>query len=299
MKILITGASGFFGWELIRQMKSSGGFEITAASSNPQKLKDDANYSGVSLISNDDMWNDGLLMRSIDVIIHAGFCRKSDGEQLMESLIFSEKLFRQAVKCEVGGIINISSQSVYGSDKEDLPDENGKYAPGYLYALAKSSSELLLEAVCTEGTKTSFTNIRLASLVGLSKNVPVNVIYKFVERALANEDLSIQGGQQNFSFIDVRDAAEAIVKLLGVPCSKWDNAYNLGPEKQTNIVDLAKSVCEYAKRIGKSCNYAIKEDNVYLNTGMDSGRLYNTIAWRPRFSIDDVVETTADYIAGR
>lgn len=300
MKVLITGASGFYGWEIVRQMKLCGGFEIVAASANPAKLKDDANYQGVTLISNDMLWNDEALMQSVNVIIHAGFCRESIGEQLMQSLIFSKKLFEQAVKCGVDGIVNISSQSVYGSDKDDLPDESGKYAPTYLYALAKSASELLLESVVGEGnTKTFFTNIRLASLVGLSKNVPVNVIYKFVERAMENQDLNIQGGQQNFSFIDVRDAAEAIIKLLFVPASKWENAYNLGPEKQTNIVDLARSVCEYAKSVGKTSKYIIKEEEIYLNTGMSSELLYNTINWRPRLSIDDIVKSTAEYITGR
>lgn len=300
MKVLITGASGFYGWEIVRQMKICGGFEIVAASANPQRLKDDCNYQDVILISNEALWNDETLMKSIDIIIHAGFCRESIGEQLMQSLIFSKRLFEQAVKCGVGGIINISSQSVYGSEKEDLPDESGKYAPTYLYAFAKSASELLLETAVGKGnTKTFFTNIRLASLVGLSKNVPINVIYKFVERALSNEDLNIQGGQQNFSFIDVRDAAEAIIKLVLVPASKWENAYNLGPEKQTNIVDLARSVCEYAKSVGKTSKYIIKEEDIYLNTGMSSELLYNTIEWRPRFSINDIVKSTADYITDK
>jgi len=298
MRILITGAGGFLGWEMIRQMKLQPGFEIIAASSNPQRLKGDCNYQDVALILNDKMWKDEILMKSIDVLIHTAFCRKSDGQRLMESLLFSKKLFNRAVQCGIGGILNISSQSIYGSEKDGLPDESGTYAPGYLYALAKSASELLLEA-CAEDTKTSFTNIRLASLVGLSKYVPDNVVYKFVERVLKNEDLSIQGGQQNFSFIDVRDAAEAIIRLLNISYRKWDRFYNLGPEKQTNIVDLAKSVCDYAKSIGKKSSYMIHKDDILLNTGMDSKRLYQTIGWKPCWNMDDIIQTTADYITGK
>lgn len=85
-------------------------------------------------------------------------------------------------------------------------------------------------------SNTAYISIRMTSLVGPSENEPQNVLYKFVENALTGMDIVIRGGGQGFIVLDVRDMAEAIIRLLLVPVSAWDNVYNLGPEKQTGIV---------------------------------------------------------------
>lgn len=295
MKTLLTGAGGFLGWEIVRQMKLSGDYEITAATSNVQKLEADSNYKDVPVISNDRMWQDQELFTRTDVIVHAAFCRKSDGTQLMDSLLFSKKLFERAAACGTGGILNISSQSIYGSEKDDLPADKGSYAPGYLYALAKSASELLLEA-CAGHTKTGYTNIRLASLTGQGKCVPENVIYKLMKQALSGKELHIYGGQQNFSFLDVKDAAQAMLLLLKMRPDRWEHVYNLGPEKQTNLLELAKRVCNYAQSAGKRAGYTVHPQETVLNTGMDSRHLYHTLGWKPQVQLDDMIKTAADAV---
>lgn len=298
MKVLITGGSGYLAWELIRQMKKNQLFDIVAASSVPAKLVNDSNYDGIQLIDNEDIWNSIDLMKSFDVIIHTAFCRKSVGEQLMSSLKFSQRLFEAAISCDVSAIINLSSQSIYGSGEKSLPNEDGEYAPGYLYALAKSASELLLESIASKkNTRTKYVNIRLASLVGPGKSIPDNVLYKFVENALEGKDISIQGGKQKFSFINVKDAAYAIICLMNIPFAQLEKVYNLGPEKQTNIIELAGIASGYAVSRGRDAvRIHIKEDNIVLNAGMNSERLYKAINWRPQFSIEDTVAATGEYI---
>ena len=296
MKVLITGGSGYFAWELVRQMKQKDGLEIIAVSGDPIKIMTDSNYKGIWIVSNDEMWSNDNLMRSVDVIIHTAFCRSSNGEQLMKSLQFTRKLFEKAVCCGVSAIINSSSQSVFGAEKKSLPAEEELFAPGYLYALAKASSELLLETIAGKST-TAYTNIRLASLIGPSKNVPVNVLYKFVENALDEKEIIVQGGKQNFSFLDVRDAADAVIRLLALPFMEWKTAYNLGPQRQTNISELAKIAGSYAVQCGRAAGKVrLREDDTELNAGMDSRRLYKTLNWKPQFSIEDTVAATGEYI---
>ena len=299
MKVLITGGSGYLAWELVRQLKEKNEVDIIVATSDIRGLLSDSNYMGVDLIQNNDIWSNDCLISSIDIIIHTAFCRQSIGSKLMESLWFSKKLFLRAKECSVKAVINVSSQSIYGSSKEILPDESADFAPRYMYALAKGSTEVLVEAILAEkSSRTVFTNVRLASLVGPSKNVPVNVLYRFVESALNNNDIKIQGGKQNFSFLDVRDAAEAINSLLKIPFDRWEKVYNLGPEKQVNIMKLAKIAVEYAVSLGKDCVsiYVEEDDDIVLNAGMCSEKLYQTINWRPKFSIHNTVEATGKYI---
>ena len=299
MNILITGGSGYLAWELVRQLKQRTGHSISVASSDPAKLETDPNYIGVKCISNAQLWSDDDFMRSIDVVIHTAFCRKSLGDQLMQSLQFSKQLFQRAAALGTKALINASSQSVFGSSKDGVPAEDGTYAPGYLYALAKSASELLLETIL-ENTDVAYTSVRLASLVGPSKSVPVNVLYKFVETALSGNDIHIQGGKQEFSFLDVRDAADAIVRITELPLDRWYPRFNLGPENRLSILDLAEKAIDYAAwQTGKRVQLHLAEDDTFLHAGMDSSRLYQALGWTPQFSIEDTIAATGEYIMKR
>lgn len=291
MRVFITGASGYLAWELVRQFHQVEKYDIVCASSAPEKLRNDAHYGGTTVIGNDDI---GMALSPGDVVIHTAFCRESKGDRLMESLSFSKALFQRAAESSVKSIINISSQSVYGSGEGVLPDEQGRYSPEYLYALAKSSSELLLDSIAAG--RIGYTSVRLASLVGPSKNVPVNVLYRFVQNALEGKDIVIRGGHQRFSFIDVRDAAEAIIGLLQL--DNLEVFYNLGPETQTNIQDLAREAVDYAISRGRpGVEISLIEEDIPLNAGMNSQRLYNALHWRPRYTISDTLRDTAPYLS--
>lgn len=133
--------------------------------------------------------------------------------------------------------------------------------------------------------------------MGPSKNVPINVLYKFLENALNEKDINIQGGKQNFSFLDVRDAADAVIRLLDFPFEEWKTAYNLGPQRQINIKELAQLARNYAAQRGRIVGEIfLKEGGTELNAGMDSRRIYEKINWKPQFSIEDTVAATGEYI---
>lgn len=299
MKVLITGGSGYLAWELVRQLRIQGKHAIAVASSNPQRFSEDPNFEGVECVHNDSMWKDNAWMQGVDVIIHTAFCRKSIGAQLMQSLEFSKRLFQRAKEIGIAALINASSQSVFGSNTDRVPLDDDSYAPGYMYALAKSSSELLLESIL-EKSNVKYTSVRLASLVGPSKDVPVNVLYKFTESALYGEDIRIQGGKQEFSFLDVRDAAAAILKIMELPLDQWCSHLNLGPEKRTNIMELAEASVSYAAgRTGKRVQIHLAEDDTFLHAGMDSRKLYRLLGWKPQFCIADTISATGEYIMQR
>ena len=131
-----------------------------------------------------------------------------------------------------------------------------------------------------------FTNIRLASLIGPGKFVPDNVLRKFIVSALKGEPFHINGGKQNFSFLDVRDAAEAITLFTAITPDLWDEKYNLGPENQTNIIEMADNICSIIKEMyGINARYTLTPDDSQLNTGMKSQKIYGLLNWCPKYSI--------------
>ncbi|EHQ91863.1 NAD dependent epimerase/dehydratase family protein [Desulfosporosinus youngiae DSM 17734] len=299
--ILVTGANGFLAWELLHQLCKCGEYNIIAMTSDSAKAKENYADLDVTCVSNDDVFNKTEYLEATDIIVHAAFCRKSRGNHLVESLYFSKEIFVLARKLGVKGIINISTQAVYGQDEGVLPDETISMNPGYLYALAKSASEILLETIMeSEEDSPSMmcrcTNIRLASLIGPSNTIPDNVLKKFVDNALEGKSIRIVGGEQKFSFLDVRDAASAICRLIDVDVFSWKKEYNLGNNYQMNIVDMAREINSCMAAMNKpEVDIIIEPSDIQLNAGMNCAMIYQDLNWKPGHSFRNTIEDCIKY----
>ena len=290
-QLMVTGASGYLAHEVMA-IASSRGIPVLAMSSDAKYCKENTPYRGISFVSNDDVLNGVVSLDRVKTVVHTAFCRKSDGKLLMDSLYFMNELIHKCVDAGVSGFINLSSQSVYGAKKDGFPDESGTLDPGYLYAFAKCSAELLLsEKVKASGNQMNYTNVRLASLLGVGKSIPVNVVFKFVSSTLKGQPFLVTGGNQEFSFLHVKDAADALCRLATVETSEWKNTYNLGPKTQINMLDMANLICEEAERLtGRKAFFDYKPDDTVLCSGMDSNLIYKTLQWEPAYDMRAIVD---------
>lgn len=289
--IVITGGRGYLCYELVKNFSHNSNINVSVATSNVNATKKQLDSFKADIFSNEDLVKGNFPNGPADCLVHTAFCRKDNGKNLVESLQFAEKVFRIAA---VNGIdiINISSQAVYGADeKEQLPTESACLCPGYPYAVAKAASEILLESIMKSyGGQAAYTNIRLAALIGPGYFIPDNITYKFMLNALKGNAVNIIGGKQKFSFLDVRDAADALCKLI-IQGRSWEKVYNLGPVSQTDIIYMAKVVNDCVESIGlPKVPIQIKEEKILLNAGMNSSRFYQQVMWSPKYSLKDTIQ---------
>lgn len=293
-KVLVTGASGYLAWELIHQLSSTGKWEIFAMSRNIEDTIPLYRNVKVTFVSNAEVLKRQFSLREISCIVHTAFCRESKGNHLVNSLEFTEELAFLAGKEKVECFLNMSSQSVYGAKNRIPPKEDTPMNPDYLYSMAKCASEILLNSVSRD-FDTIFVNVRLASLIGPSYFIPKNILYKFMRAALAEEKFHVIGGTQQFSFLDVRDASAAIVRLMEL--GNWRLIYNLGPSSRIKILDMADLVCEKVKMMtGMRTGYLFTPSDEKLIAGLDSEMLYRDLGWKPEYSFANTVEDTLKWI---
>lgn len=296
--VMITGAGGYFAWTLIHELKENTDYHVIAMTSDQETTAD--RYAGFNIIclSNKEVFSNPEYLKHTDILIHTAFCRKSNGKNLVESLRFSKTLFSEAMKNGVKKIINLSSQSVYGQDKGNLPDETMSMNPRYLYALAKAANEVLIEGIM-EAAKgmidtSLYTNIRLASLIGVNVSVPDDIINKFVDDAIYKKTIRIIGGNQKFSFLDIKDAANAVCKLVQKENIIWKREYNLGNSYQVNIMEIAQEVNFCLERLGlERAKIILNPSEIQLNSGMNCERIYRELDWLPQYSFHSSV---MDYV---
>ena len=142
------------------------------------------------------------------------------------------------------------------------------------------------------------TSLRMAGITGGKLGlVPVDLVTKFVEKALRGDPLEIMGRHQ-FERLDVRDAVEGIVRFLAIPQSSWKEVYNLGQGSAFSIEDLASEVVEQVSQVKGTEPVKIIENIVddELNFGMDSSEFFHVTGWKPQFTIKDTIHSLITYL---
>lgn len=291
--ILITGAGGVLGSELVQQLISRGEHQIVALDLTKDKLSAEIFCNDLIECYDNQEWKQGRLpWDKIDGVVHCAFARSSEGRLLAESLNFTKELFSEAVDNRVSFIINISSQSVYGRSQTPLWTEETPVSPeppDTFYALAKYASELLTLSICNaKGSKTVATNLRLASLSG--RGMDERLTARFVKSALTGEAIKLIGGGQTMAFMDVRDAAAGIIALIDTDTPLWKDVYNFGNQWCHSIREIAETVAYLSKQYTEnSVEIEIEEKDIQLDTGMDSSLFYRDTNWIPKHDLKSMI----------
>lgn len=284
MNILITGASGLLGTELIRQLLPTKN-KIHALTSKPENLA--ANCGNDISIHSINEWRDGMLsMSEINTVIHCAFARAhKGGGKIAEGLLFTSEVFNEIKNQGIKTLINISTQEVYG--KADTPwIEALKVNPSTVYGTMKYFSELYAQKKFIN-SRTKATSLRLAGLIGVGADT--RMVTKFVDHALNNKPLKIHDSTLLFSQLDIRDAASGIIALLTVSAEKWKPVYNLGYLQSYSIQEIANIV----KIVGKEFNLFVKiikeTSDVSLFAELDSTLFYHDTNWQPKYNMEAMV----------
>lgn len=286
--IIITGASGLVATELTHLLlDAEESYRIYAVSTHPDKLRERyKDVDNIICLSLDEL--SILAGKEIDAVIHCAFARSKDPQDLAKSLLFTSDLLRIVKQIKPKVLVNISSQSVYGQATPPLWTEQTPPAPDYLYALGKFSSEEMTK-MALEGTGIKFTSIRLSSVCENARFLNV-----FAKNALTGQPINIQGGGQMCSFVDVRDVASGLKKVIEIAprLDSLQKVYNLGSGKTRTIKELAedtKRLVEQEKGINVPLN--VIPADIHLEVGMDISLFCKEFDWTPRFDYDDMIES--------
>lgn len=283
--ILVTGASGLLGSELVKQLLFLGNVNIIAITSQEETYKTE---SRVRVMSNAMFFSNKTLKNEIDFVINCAFPRSSNPNELAEGILFTEDALRKFKELNVKNIINISSQSVYSQIETEYVTEKSSVSPESLYGMTKYACERIVSIFCTEN-HIKYSNIRLASLMGLNFNV--RLTNRFVKSALTNQPIIINGGKQKISYLEVRDAAAGLITMILSTKDNWSPIYNLGNRDYCTILELAKIVEKKAIQNDKSIvEIIVNENNNSFSNLINSEKFYNDFSWKPKYSMASMIE---------
>ncbi len=241
-KLIITGASGFLGFHVLKDVCRKGQFTKVAAITRhvgalEKRVEHLPGNSIVELYHTDAIKAGEFHMDADDIVLHCAYPRALKGVDVTSGIDYAEALFRASESAGIKGIVNISSQSVYDPQRVHPATEEDTPSLSDAYAIGKYYTEVLLKNICSDIPHTS---VRLASLIGPSFSA--RVPNKMIKSALDNGVIHVEVNEQRFGYLDVEDAARGLIKLLSVDPIRWEAIYNLGIDGTYSLEDIAESI---------------------------------------------------------
>ena len=245
MKILITGATGELGADLVNFMIKKN-HKIYATYRNIKKKKINTNKN-LFWIKHD--FSKKLLKNpKVDIVINCiaahNFSKKRNFTDLVESNIVALKnIIKYAEDNEIKLIFNLSTVSIYGKiENSNLTEE---YIP-------KNQDNLGLTKFCGESllfnSSINYINLRLPGVLTLSKNFNRPWLKTIIRKIKNNEPINIYNHKKNFNnVIDVYEINRFINFFLEKKLfkKKIQRTFNLSALKPINMIDIIKVIKKY------------------------------------------------------
>lgn len=293
-RLLLTGASGYLGQCLVKDLLKDGNYDLFVLGRSKAKLESLFAKLPVHVVDLLDLEQGRIDIGSMDIIVHGAFARPHQGEQaIAESLAWTTSFFTQAASHQVPLIINISSQSVYGPSSGESWTESSPVAPQGVYGQAKHAAELVLKSLGTVYPQIQTVSLRLTTLAGGQAGLePIDLLSKMVLFAKQHTFLQLINGQFPLNRLDVRDASKAILKLLKGNSNSFNSIYNIGQTKTSNLTELAKIiVAQTAHRV------EIRDQRKPISEvgRLNSDKFHKQFDWRPEFELEDTVQSLLLY----
>ena len=236
-RVLVTGANGFLGSEIVRQTNHVGLGVRATDRENASRI------SGVKYWRADILDPESLIpaLDGVEWVIHAAGLAHIFGKSKALSLLFKDinekgtaNVVRAATQVDVRHFVLISSVSVYGRGTWPGCDENSLCHPEGPYAESKWQAEhRAIEIAKVFGM--NLTILRMATIYGEEDPGNVARLMRAIDR---RRFLWVGEGSNRKSLIHREDAARACLSLLHTP-NTGINIYNVSapPCTMRDVVD--------------------------------------------------------------
>ena len=231
--VAITGATGFVGRHVVDRVLAEPDIEIRCLVRNTSDTRElEAHGDRVSLVRGDvrDAASLGALMRGAWGVINLAGYRDfwSRDPELYEALNTrgAENVFRAALDARVDKVVQVSTPLAFGVPGRIPFDEDTPAGPHpSSYARSKYLGDQMGWSLHRE-FGLPLTVVHLAAVIGAGDPRPTMEVRRAVERRLP----VLVGADTTYTYVYVKDAAEAIVRALFEPASTG-RRYLIGTER--------------------------------------------------------------------
>jgi UDP-glucose 4-epimerase len=316
MRYLITGGAGFIGSHLAERLIQRGDQVAvldnlsTGAVENIEHLFDSGSLQ-LHIADLQERSTVERLVQQTDMVVHlaAALGVKLILEKPVESMetnVSGTLTVLEAAARSHKPVLVASTSEVYGKSS-GIPfceDDDVLLGPTrksrWSYAASKLLDEFLTLSYWEEKRLPAIV-VRFFNTVGPRQNPRYGMVLPtFVQQALADVPITIHGdGKQSRCFCDVRDAVEAVIRLMDL--GTFGEVVNIGSTEEISIAGLAKLV---RQRLGSSSRICyVPYERAYRGGYEDMQRrvpsvekLCRLTGFRPHIALPEIIDATAAHL---
>lgn len=304
MKILVTGAAGFIGSNLIKTLSKEGHqlkaidsftdyYSVELKKFRAQELLDRNGIEVANLELSDALQvNELFKSNNFDTVIHLaaqpGVRLKinENFKYVRDNLVGFSNVAIESSSTGVKNFLYASSSSVYGNTNEETFSENQlDLQPISFYGATKLSNEKLAYAL-SKSSPTRFRGLRFFTVYGPGGR-PDMAYFRLINSALNSANFRLFGNgdkKRDFTYID--DVAMCVSKLtteLDSHPEGFADVVNVGggnPASMSQLIELVTKNCGTAPKVLEEENYFgdVNSTNAsveYLNSLINHGEFIN------------------------
>jgi nucleoside-diphosphate-sugar epimerase len=302
-KILITGAAGFIGSNLVRKLINDKGNEVHVIirnSSNLWRLKGMLNSVKKHVV---DLLELDKLKRCLDKIkpdfiihtaVYGGATNEKDVNKIIKTNLFGTMNLLEASKnIDYKCFINTGSSSEYGR-KEKPMKEIDFLEPNNEYGISKSAATLYCSYFAKKYKKPIIT-LRLFSPFGCFDNKD-RLISKAIVKALKNENLDLTNPNIERDYLFVGDILDAYIKVMDSDSIQYGEIFNVGSGVRTKISEVIKNIIQLTNSKSKINwdSFPLREYDTKTWVA-DIKKIKKTFIRRPKHNLKQGLKKTVDW----
>jgi nucleoside-diphosphate-sugar epimerase len=302
-KVLVTGAAGFVGANLVRRLLREG--HAVCAGHRPggepwrlAAVVDDVELAEVDL--RDAAAIDAVVRQVRPQVVfhlatHGAYSWQSDARGIFETNVLGSVALAEA--CTTHGVevlVHTGSSSEYGP-KDHAPSESEWVDPDSAYAVAKAATTQYLRHVARRGDLHSVT-VRLYSAYGPWED-PRRLFPRLIAAGLRGKLPPLADPGTARDFVYVADVVEALLLVADARTVEPGSVYNVGSEQQVTlreVVALARDELAIdAEPAWGSGEHRSWDTATWV---ADASRIRSELGWRPRHALQDGFRATIEWL---
>lgn len=303
MKFLVTGAGGFVGSHLVRELLRSG--HSVSALLRPEgsaaRLSDSLSQVRVLRADLRDQDQVGRILReakpecTVHLAWYAAPGKYWTAPENLDCVSMTLSLAQALIAAGCKRLVGVGSCAEYDWDYGWLSESHTPLKPRTLYGVCKTATRMMLESLCAL-SEVSFAWCRLFYLYGPDES-PERLVPSVTLALLRGEVARCTEGKQLRDFLHVDDVAAAIGKVAASDCRGAVNIGSGEPVRVRRIVELIGQTLDRSDRIKYGAVAGNPDDPALLVA--DVRRLHEEVGWSPLQPLEEAVPETVRWWRGR
>jgi nucleoside-diphosphate-sugar epimerase len=306
-KILICGATGFIGRNILESYAVNPNYEVHATHFNrPSFAIDNVTWHRIDLRDSNEV---NELVKEIDIIIQAAATTSGAKDivtkpyiHVTDNAVMNSYLFRSAFEHKVKHVIFFSCTVMYQSSikplKESDFDANKPLHPRYF---GIGNTKLYIEKMCefyASIGETKFTAIRHSNIYGPYDKFDLERSHFFgatiTKVMIAHDKILVWGtGEEERDVLYIKDLINFIEKAIENQEEKY-RLYNCGYGEASPVIEIIKKIISASGKDLK-IEHDLTQPTIKTSLSLDCSLAKKELGWEREKSLEDGIKMTIDW----